>query len=137
MKTTARKELVLLHSERGVPPGATRPWLQARPWIHAWSHCELPGVPPHRVQAFTPDLAPVAALKQFKDKVQVQIGKYRRSGASTPTPHRISIMSDFSRLARRLCGKSIGVVMGGGGARGLSHVGVLRAFLEEGIPVDM
>lgn len=28
MKTTARKELVLLHSERNVPPGTTRPWLK-------------------------------------------------------------------------------------------------------------
>jgi hypothetical protein len=28
MKTTARKELVLLHSERNVLPGTTRPWLK-------------------------------------------------------------------------------------------------------------
>jgi NTE family protein len=28
------------------------------------------------------------------------------------------------------------LVMGGGGARGLSHIGVLRAFEEEGIPID-
>lgn len=28
MKTTARKELVLLHSERNVIPGSTRPWLR-------------------------------------------------------------------------------------------------------------
>jgi lysophospholipid hydrolase len=27
-KTTARKELVLLHPERSVPPGSTRPWLK-------------------------------------------------------------------------------------------------------------
>jgi len=31
-------------------------------------------------------------------------------------------MNDFARLARRLCGKSIGLVLGGGGARGLSHL---------------
>ena len=29
-KTTARKELVLLHPERSVPPGSTRPWLKVR-----------------------------------------------------------------------------------------------------------
>lgn len=46
-------------------------------------------------------------------------------------------MSDFARLARRLCGKSIGVVLGGGGARGISHIGVLRALSEQGIPIDM
>jgi len=28
------------------------------------------------------------------------------------------------------------VVLGGGGARGLSHIGVLRVFEEEGIPID-
>lgn len=28
MKTTARKELILLHSERNVSPGTTRPWLK-------------------------------------------------------------------------------------------------------------
>jgi lysophospholipid hydrolase len=29
-KTTARKELILLHDERTVPPGSTRPWLKVR-----------------------------------------------------------------------------------------------------------
>lgn len=84
-----------------------------------------------------PDIAPVLALKQFKDKVQIQLDKYRRVGTSAAKPHRAGMNSDFARLARRLCGKSIGVIMGGGGARGLSHIGALRAFLEEGIPVDM
>jgi lysophospholipid hydrolase len=35
-------------------------------------------------------------------------------------------MNDFARLARHLCGRSIGLVLGGGGARGLSHVVRLR-----------
>ena len=29
-KTTARKELILLHDERTVPSGSTRPWLRVR-----------------------------------------------------------------------------------------------------------
>ncbi|MBW2097064.1 MAG: patatin-like phospholipase family protein [Deltaproteobacteria bacterium] len=33
--------------------------------------------------------------------------------------------------------KRIGVALGGGGARGLAHIGVLRAFEEESIPVDV
>jgi len=43
-------------------------------------------------------------------------------------------MCDFARLARTPCGKSIGLVLGGGGARGLSHLisirdlGVLHAL---------
>jgi lysophospholipid hydrolase len=28
-------------------------------------------------------------------------------------------------------------VLGGGGARGLAHVGVLNALREEGVPVDL
>jgi predicted acylesterase/phospholipase RssA len=45
--------------------------------------------------------------------------------------------SDLSRLARHLCGKSIGLVLGGGGARGISQVGVIRALEEAGIPIDI
>ena len=41
--------------------------------------------------------------------------------------------SDFSRLARKLTGTSIGLVLGGGGARGLSHAGVLKAMEEAGL----
>jgi lysophospholipid hydrolase len=135
MKTTARKELVLLHADRAVPAGSTRPWLQARPWIHAWSHCEMANVPAHPI--VSEDLAPVTAIKNFRQKVQLQIGKYRRVGGPGPQVHRPAAMSDFSRLARRLCGKSIGVVLGGGGARGLSHIGALRALSDAGIPIDM
>lgn len=32
-KTTARKELILLHDERTVAPGSTRPWLKVSPDI--------------------------------------------------------------------------------------------------------
>jgi len=45
--------------------------------------------------------------------------------------------NDFARLARRLCGKSIAVVLGGGGARGISHIGVIKALQEHNVPIDM
>lgn len=45
--------------------------------------------------------------------------------------------SDFSRLARWLTGNSIGLVLGGGGARGAAHVGMLKAIQDAGIPIDM
>jgi predicted acylesterase/phospholipase RssA/CRP-like cAMP-binding protein len=44
--------------------------------------------------------------------------------------------ADHRRLARALTGRSVGVVLGGGGARGFAHIGVLRALDEAGIPVD-
>jgi len=45
--------------------------------------------------------------------------------------------ADFSRLARMASGRSVGLVLGGGGAKGFAHIGVLRALAEAGIPVDM
>ena len=43
----------------------------------------------------------------------------------------------YGRMARRITGKAVGLVLGGGGARGLAHVGVIRALQEANIPVDM
>ncbi|KAF8580428.1 patatin-domain-containing protein [Ramaria rubella] len=136
MKTTARKELVLLHPDRSVLPGSTREWLKSRPWVHAHLHVELsstrrisrPGPTPH-------DPAAVVALKILKSRVQSGLQKYRRSRAA-PRPRRAEYASDFARLARRLCGKSVGVVLGGGGARGVAHLGALRALEEFSIPID-
>jgi predicted acylesterase/phospholipase RssA/CRP-like cAMP-binding protein len=44
---------------------------------------------------------------------------------------------DVTRLARIITGAGCGVVLGGGGARGLAHLGVLRALEEAGVPVDV
>ena len=41
------------------------------------------------------------------------------------------VHSDFSRLARMLRGCSVGLVLGGGGARGCSHVGMIKVRIEE------
>lgn len=45
-------------------------------------------------------------------------------------------MKDFERLSRCLLGERIGLVLGGGGARGLAHIGVIQALEEENIPID-
>ncbi len=44
---------------------------------------------------------------------------------------------DFGRVARFLVGKAVGLVLGGGGARGFAHVGVIRAFNDLKIPIDL
>ena len=41
-----------------------------------------------------------------------------------------------ARLARRLAGNAIGLVLSGGGARGYAHFGVVRALEESGVPLD-
>ena len=45
--------------------------------------------------------------------------------------------NDFSRIARIIANKSIGLAFGGGGARGLAHIGAYKALLENGIPIDI
>ena len=45
--------------------------------------------------------------------------------------------ADLARLARIVAGRAHGLVLGGGGARGLAHLGVLQALDEAGLPVDM
>ncbi|MBE7196879.1 MAG: patatin-like phospholipase family protein [Parafilimonas terrae] len=44
---------------------------------------------------------------------------------------------DFARLARIASGHARALVLGGGGARGLAHLGVLRALGEAGLDVDL
>ena len=138
-KTTVRKELVLLHAERYCQPGMTRQWLRNRMWINGSHH--------HIQMAFRNSPEPVhsqqrrlrAALKQRVQTLSAGLQKYT-SLKVQETPLYTSetpLKGDFHRLARRLCGKSVGLVLGGGGARGIAHVGVIRSLEEAGIPIDI
>ncbi|KAF4956632.1 hypothetical protein FSARC_11510 [Fusarium sarcochroum] len=138
MKSTARKLLVLLHAERYSRPGLTRAWLQNRMWING-GHC-------HIQMAFRTNEMPVhppkklgQALKERVQVLQAEIQKYTsRKVHHTPYYSPDSpFKGDFHRLARRLCGKSIGLVLGGGGARGITQIGIIRAMEEAGIPIDL
>lgn len=40
------------------------------------------------------------------------------------------------RLARIAGGRTISLVLSGGGARGFAHLGIVKAFQEQGIPID-
>jgi lysophospholipid hydrolase len=161
MKTTARKELVLLHPDRSVVPGSTRQWLKVirafatRMWLDASTLLTEPslgtstypcgaagrhysslhfmiifmlniplfqGLVPPLSRTMTPKGPDaVTALRNLKDRVQSGIQKYR--GAATDSrPQRMPHANDFARLARRIVNRSIGLVLGGGGARGLSHL---------------
>lgn len=50
---------------------------------------------------------------------------------------RLGDLRHYGRLARRMTGKSLGLVLSGGAARGFAHIGVLKALEELGIPLDM
>ncbi|XP_053601148.1 neuropathy target esterase sws isoform X3 [Plodia interpunctella] len=109
-----QKELVLLHREGGPNPSGTVHWLNMRSWVSQHHHVRCP----HRM---------------FTRKSQYRISElYSKVLMSEANVH-----SDFSRLARWLTGTSVGLVLGGGGARGAAHVGMIRAIQEAGIPIDM
>ena len=48
-----------------------------------------------------------------------------------------SMDRDLARLARVLAGEALGLLLGGGGARGFAHIGAFRALREAGIEVDL
>ncbi|KAL2868971.1 lysophospholipase [Aspergillus lucknowensis] len=139
MKSTARKELVLLHADRYCPPGVSRKWLKNRVWINGGHHhiqmaFRLAAEPSHPQ---TKRLGTV--LKQRVQILQAEIQKYtsRRIRRTPIYSSQTPFKGDFHRLARRLCGRAVGLVLGGGGARGIAHVGVIKALEEAGIPVDI
>jgi predicted acylesterase/phospholipase RssA/CRP-like cAMP-binding protein len=49
---------------------------------------------------------------------------------------RLEDTRDFGRLARFLAGGAVGLALGGGFARGLAHLGVVRALGERQVPID-
>ncbi|MEA2335865.1 MAG: hypothetical protein QOG40_2355 [Solirubrobacteraceae bacterium] len=57
-----------------------------------------------------------------------------------PSTHAISTSGDrhqqMARMARRLAGRSLGVVLAGAGARAFAHLGVIDVLLDAGVPVD-
>ncbi|KAH9387383.1 lysophospholipid hydrolase, partial [Nematocida major] len=45
-------------------------------------------------------------------------------------------LNDMHRFIRTLKGTNVGLVLGGGGARGIAHIGIIEALEEAGIPID-
>ncbi|KAF7728557.1 phosphatidylcholine and lysophosphatidylcholine phospholipase [Apophysomyces ossiformis] len=158
MKTTARKELVLLHRERSCASGTTQNWLKDRLWIQAHHHIHMP-MKQHATltsERFRPPWLATQGRKMTSGSINMlsnvkdQLEKYY---SAVPTFGRLLVVkkktaetiggvpssprNDFARLARRLCGKSVALVLGGGGARGVTHIGVIQALEEAGIPIDI
>ncbi|KAL1923940.1 uncharacterized protein VTP21DRAFT_6975 [Calcarisporiella thermophila] len=143
-KTTARKELVLLHAGRHFDRGSTQKWLKNRMWIHAHHHVCMPEIrrpilSGHDAPRLTRKLTLVSIKQNLQKYYQRQLTQFQflKKGTSVSPAYFSGNRSDFARLARRLTGKSVGLVLGGGGARGIAHIGVLKAMEEEGIPIDM
>ena len=60
--------------------------------------------------------------------------------AAGPSTHHLVYEIGFdlgaARVARRVAGRSLGVVLSGGGARGFAHIGAIAALAESGIEID-
>lgn len=111
-----RKELVLIHAASTLTPTGTREWLKRRPWLSCHFHLKRPD----RLEKFQG--------REAKERV---VEAYSRLLATDT-----DITTDFARLARHLQGQNIGLVLGGGGARGAAHLGMIRSIVEAGIPID-
>lgn len=75
-----------------------------------------------------------------RDGQQLPSGTQRWLARHPTTPHyhiRWQQPGDFARVARIVAGRAVGLVLGGGGARGAAHIGVLQALEEAGVPIDI
>lgn len=61
---------------------------------------------------------------------------YARGELATLVRETSPIGRACGRLARALTGRTVGLALGGGGALGFAHIGLLRALEEEKVPVD-
>lgn len=107
------KTLILLHRYDTKKPKYTTRWLNIRPWCSSHHHIRCP-------------------QRMFVRKISRVDDIYTELARTTPPNN-----TDFARLARYLTGTSIGLVLGGGGARGAAHLGMIKAIREAGIPIDM
>ncbi|CAI4230346.1 unnamed protein product [Auanema sp. JU1783] len=122
------KELILLWPEGTVSPTGTYEWLK-NSYFSGHHHIRAPKrmlqwskKPSRKLSRESPCVVPEADVIDY----------YQKNVFWT-----VDHLSDFARLARILTGNAIGLVLGGGGARGAAHVGVLKALREQGIPVDI
>ena len=142
MKVSTRKDLVLIHHQRPLKSQSSTAWLRERDYVRMHHHIFMPilAVTPSSThhEVFADVLAPLTSHPKFTARLNVAsdspvLGIAPRLSSVSLTQTK----SDFARLARILSGTCIGLVLGGGGARGFAHLGVIQALEEAGIPIDI
>lgn len=155
LKTTARTDLCLIHPDRYVLSGSTSVWLKNRVWVHGHHHIQMKLAQtndneqvkkkPNLIVDFATKLGQKTnpnlklkienvtnAMSSFAN-LNARIKKREHDPLALAQPHK----DDFLRLARILSNEAIGLVLGGGGSRGISHIGVVAALEKHGLPVDL
>ncbi len=106
--------------------------VDGNPELAECEHAILEGVDEHLmpqadlVLLHPEDFQPRCGTKRWIDRRTVNQFHHLRQWAA----------DDFARLARVVTGNAVGLVLSGGGARGLSQIGTLKALKEAGVPID-
>ncbi|KAL7670885.1 hypothetical protein ACOME3_005801 [Neoechinorhynchus agilis] len=118
----AQKGLVLLHIlEEKRLPKYTANWLSKREWCSSHHHIRCPRAMFEKTEAYKTQNTEDAAGTPLKIEPRM---------STNPNV-------DLERLARFLTGRSVGLVLGGGGAKGCAHIGLIKSMLDSNIPIDM
>ncbi|VDL62629.1 unnamed protein product [Nippostrongylus brasiliensis] len=122
------KELILLWPENTPSPTGTHEWLKDT-YYSGHHHIRSP----KRMFQWTAKKTRRSPKENGYPVSEREIVEYYEKNVFWTVDFR----SDFARIARILTGNAIGLALGGGGARGAAHVGILRALRERGVPVDI
>jgi NTE family protein len=90
-----------------------------------------------RLPARTP---PLELMLVHPAAVDCPRGTHRWLAQLRPATHhhvRAGDPAHLDRVVRRMVGAEVALVLGGGGARGLAHVGTHRALVDAGVPIDV
>lgn len=136
----AHNDIVLLLSTIGDTPWfkltqrhSDRIWLFAR----ADARPSVPLLPDDPSPARQFQLVDVVLLHHAAERKGAATIEWRAAGDAARVFHWKGVDdADCRRLARVISGKSVGLVLSGGGARAYAHVGVIRALREAGCPID-
>ena len=134
---------VILHADSEMTPWTRRALRQADRAVMVVSPNPSPDEI-RRIQAVTEVLDTVSHVVRMLAVVQPAgverprgtAALLQRCAASEIVHLRHGSIGDVQRLARLATGHGVGVVFGGGGARGFAHIGVYRALCELGVPID-
>lgn len=154
-RSKARTDLCLIHPERYVNPGSTSVWLKNRIWVQGHHHIEMEITRSNedhvnKKNNLIRDIAATISnrtnpnirskLENVKTKAMLSLNKFNDRIRSRKEYSYKSVQShknDFLRLARLLSNEGVGLVLGGGGSRGISHVGIVMALEKHGFPIDL
>jgi predicted acylesterase/phospholipase RssA/CRP-like cAMP-binding protein len=94
----------------------------------------------HRLVSHVPTRTTVIAVVHHEPDTERPTGSAALAedlGVDEVLHVRSGSVADLGRVARLATSRAVGLVLGGGGARGFAHIGVYRALVELGIPIDL